>query len=217
MATKVLFVDDHEIFHDCVKALFDQQQDMEILAVAADGRAAVRMAKELSPDVVVMDISMPLLNGIDATRHIVSENPDAKVIALSMHSERKVILEILQAGAKGYVLKGSAFSELIMAIHSVAAGKIYLSPSIASVVLDDYLALTERRRSSGGNSLSSREREVLQLLAEGKSARQVAEILNLSVKTVETHRSQIMNKLDIHSLPELTKYAIREGLTSLSF
>ena len=217
MGIKVIFVDDHEIFHECVKALFDQQDDMEILAVAADGRTAVKMANELSPDVVVMDISMPSLNGIDATRMIVGENPRVKVVALSMHSERKVILDILQAGAKGYVLKESAFSELVMAIRSVAAGKIYLSPSIASVVLDDYLALAERRRSNCGNALSSREREVLQLLAEGKSARLIAETLNLSVKTIETHRAQIMNKLDIHSLPELTKYAIREGLTSLSF
>ena len=215
METGVVFVDDHEIFHECIRHLFDSREDMHMLGVANNGRAAVRLARELSPDVVVMDVTMPGLNGIDATQKIVSENPGVKVIALSMHSDCKVVLQVLKAGAKGYVLKECAFDELILAIQAVAKNKMYLSPKITGVILEDYINI------SGGDetasSLTNREREVLQLIAEGKSTKRIAEDLHLSVKTVETHRSQIMKKLNLNSLPELTKYAIREGLTSLLF
>ncbi len=211
----IIFVDDHEIFHECIRHLFDLQRNMQMLAVANNGRAAVKMARELSPDVVVMDISMPGLNGIDATRKILSENPRIKIIALSMHSERHIVQQILKAGARGYVLKDCAFEELITAIQAVIQENRYLSPKITSLVLEDYLRNGEKDSASG--TLSIREREVLQLLAEGKSTRQIAGELNLSAKTVETHRAQILRKLNLSNLAELIKYAVREGLTSLSF
>ncbi|MBE0597289.1 MAG: response regulator transcription factor [Desulfuromonadales bacterium] len=212
---RIIFVDDHEIFHECIRHLFDQQQHMQMLAVANNGRAAVRLARELVPDVVVMDISMPGLNGIDATRRILADNPKIKVIALSMHSDRTIIQQILQAGARGYVLKDCAFDELLMAIQAVMHQNMYLSPKITSVVLDDYLQREQAPAVSG--TLTVREREVLQLIAEGKSTRQIADELNVSVKTVETHRGQVMKKLNLHSLADLVKYAVREGLTTLSF
>ncbi len=214
MAIGVVFVDDHEIFHECIRHLFNTRDDMHMLGVANNGRTAIHLARDLSPDVVVMDISMPGLNGIDATQKIVSENPGIKVIALSMHSDCKVVLQVLKAGASGYVLKECAFDELIFAIQAVMDRKRYLSPKITSLILDDYLNLAEEVEPA---SLSTREREVLQLIAEGKSTRQIADDLNLSVKTIETHRSQIMKKLNVTSLAELTKYAVREGLTSLFF
>lgn len=212
---RIIFVDDHEIFHECIRHLFDQQETMTMLAVANNGRAAVRLARELSPDVVVMDISMPGLNGIDATRRILADNPKTRVIALSMHSDRTIIQQILKAGARGYVLKDCAFDELLTAIQAVMQHNMYLSPKITSVVLDDYLHRDPE--SDGSGTLSVREREVLQLIAEGKSTRQIADELNVSVKTVESHRAQVMKKLNLHSLADLVKYAVREGLTTLSF
>lgn len=209
----VIFVDDHEVFHACIRHLFDLQDNMKMLAVANNGRTAVKLARELSPDVVVMDISMPGLNGIDATSKILAENPDIKIIALSMHSERHIILQILRAGARGYVLKDSAFDELVTAIQAVVEGSMYLSPKITGVVLEDTLQRSEAPEST--TSLSVREREVLQLIAEGRSTREIADELNLSVKTIETHRAQIMKKLKIGTLAELIKYAVREGITSL--
>jgi DNA-binding NarL/FixJ family response regulator len=189
---------------------------MEVLAEAEDGRDAVRLVRKLSPQVVIMDVGMPDLNGIEATRQILQESPETKVIALSMHSDRRFVTNMLKAGASGYLLKDSAFEELATAIRVVMARKTYLSHEIAHVVVKDYV--------QGGGSkddpsvfsvLSPREREVLQLMAEGKTNRQIAETLNVSLKTVETHRQQIMNKLEIHNIVELTKYAIREGLASL--
>jgi DNA-binding NarL/FixJ family response regulator len=215
METGVVFVDDHEIFHECIRHLFNTREDMRMLGVANNGRAAIRLARDLSPDVVVMDISMPGLNGIDATQKIVSENPGIKVIALSMYSDCKVVLQVLKAGAKGYVLKECAFDELIFAIQSVVNNKMYLSPKITGLILEDYINISGE--DAGSLSLTSREREVLQLIAEGQSTRRIAENLHVSIKTIETHRSQIMKKLNLNSLPELTKYAIREGLTSLLF
>lgn len=215
MAIGVVFVDDHEIFHECIRHLFNARDDMRMLGVANNGRAAIQRVRELHPDVVVMDISMPGLNGIDATEKIVSENPQTKVIALSMHSDCKMVLQVLRAGAKGYVLKECAFDELITAIQAVVMNqKRYLSPKITSLILDDYLNLCQEEETS---ALSNREREVLQLIAEGKSTRQIAADLNLSIKTIESHRSQIMKKLNMNSLAELTKYAVREGLTTLFF
>lgn len=210
----VIFVDDHEVFHACIRHLFDLQDHMKMLAVANNGRSAVKLARELAPDVVVMDISMPGLNGIDATRRILAENPEIKIIALSMHSDRNIILQVLRAGAKGYVLKDSAFDELVTAIQAVCNHSMYLSPKITGLVLEDILHRGEE--DENGTSLSVREREVLQLLAEGRSTREIADELNLSIKTIETHRAQIMRKLKIGTLAELIKYALREGITSLS-
>jgi DNA-binding NarL/FixJ family response regulator len=196
--------------------LLEKEPDMAVVAEADDGRATVRLVREKSPEVVIMDVAMPDLNGIEATRQIVAEFPKIKVIALSMYADQRFVLNMLKAGASGYLLKDCAFEELIRAIRLVMAHKTYLSPGVTDIVVKDYTA--------GGNNssqpsvfsvLSPREREVLQLMAEGRTTSQIAGLLHVSVKTVETHRQQIMHKLKIHSVAELTKYAIREGLTSL--
>lgn len=215
MAIKVLFADDHEVFHECVKALFESHEKIHIVATAGDGRTTVRLAKELRPDVVVMDLTMPLLNGIDATRQILADNSGAKVLALSSHKDRKTILSVLRAGARGYIVKEAAVSELVQAIEAVAAGRMYLSPHIIDRVLDNLLVGDEEPESSPLDRLSSREREILQLLTEGKNSREIGELLSLSPKTVETHRHKAMQKLGVHSSSELVRMAIREGLTSL--
>jgi DNA-binding NarL/FixJ family response regulator len=167
------------------------------------------------PDIVVMDVSMPNLNGIEATRHIHREFPAVKVIALSMHSNRRFVGDMLKAGAAGYILKEGLFDELVQAIHAIENGDIYLSPRVTGVVVDDYVNRLSRTGDSLLATLTSREREVLQLVAEGKSTKQIASDLHVSIKTIEANRRQIMDKLDIHSIAELTKYAIREGLTTL--
>jgi DNA-binding NarL/FixJ family response regulator len=174
------------------------------------------MAQETEPDIVVMDVSMPDLNGIEATTQIIESVPDTRVIALSMHSDKRFVLGMLQAGAAGYLLKDCASQELANAIHQVAGGKKYLSPEITGVVIDDFLlGVSPGEALTVSSQLSAREREVLQLIAEGWSTKQIAAHLYVSVKTIETHRRQIMKKLDLHSIADLTKYAIREGLTSL--
>ena len=188
---------------------------MEVIGEAADGRAAVQMTHDMSPDVVVMDVGMPGLNGIEATRQIMNKEPDAKVVALSMHADRRFMGEMLKAGAKGYLLKDGAFEELANAIRSVVADKVYLSPRIADVVVDDYVRRQNGVEPSAFAKLTPREREVLQLMAEGRATKEIAMDLHVSIKTIETHRRQIMEKLQIYSVAELTKYAIREGLTSL--
>jgi DNA-binding NarL/FixJ family response regulator len=210
---KIILADDHKIVRQGLRTLLEQETDLEVMAEADDGRMAVRLARELSPQVVIMDVSMPDLNGIEATRQVLAECPGVKVIALSMHADRRFVMNMLKAGASGYLLKDSAFEELATAIRMVLNNKIYLSTEIANIVIKDYLQ-------GGGDEsvfsvLSPREREVLQLMAEGKSTRQIADHLNISIKTVETHRMQIMHKLEIYSVAELTKYAIREGLSSL--
>jgi two-component system, NarL family, response regulator NreC len=215
MKTRILIADDHKIIRDGLRALLEKQGDMEVIAEAEDGISAVKGALKASPDVVIMDIGMPGLNGIEATRQVVAGNRNIRVIALSMHTDRRFVLEMLEAGASGYLLKESAFEELASSIRTVMAGQPYLSPKITDVVIKEYLHNATKGESTVFKLLSAREREVLQLLAEGKGTRQIAALLNVSVKTVETHRQQIMEKLDIHSIAELTKYAIREGLTSL--
>lgn len=215
MKIRILLADDHKIIREGLKALIEKQPDMEVAAEAQDGLSTVRLAQKILPQIIIMDIGMPEMNGIDATRHIVSGNRDVKIIALSMHSDRRFVLEMLKAGASGYLLKDSAFEELVTAIHTVMAGQPYLSPKITDIVVKEYLHNLPKNDSNVFNILTGREREVLQLLAEGKSTKQIAQTLNLSVKTVETHRQQIMDKLQIRSVAELTKYAIREGITSL--
>jgi DNA-binding NarL/FixJ family response regulator len=215
MVIKILLADDHEIVREGLRNLLEKQEGFEVVAEAEDGLTAVKKAKKLSPDLVIMDIGMPDLNGIEATRQILAESPHIKIIALSMHSETRFVSEMLKAGASAYLLKDSAFEELIQAIQASRSNKIYLSPSIAEKVIKNYITSFPRERFSPFSILTQREREVIQLIAEGKSTKKVASLLFLSVKTVETHRQNIMEKLDLHSVAELTKYAIREGLTSL--
>jgi DNA-binding NarL/FixJ family response regulator len=188
---------------------------MEVVAEAENGRAAARLAAEMAPDVIIMDVTMPDLNGVEATKQILSKSPDIKIIALSMHSDTLFVTEMLKSGAAGYLLKDCAFEELTRAIRTVVDGKTYLSPSISGVVVEDYLHRLSKVDFSNSDVLTDREREVLQLMAEGNSTKQIALRLHISTKTVETHRRQIMGKLDIHTVAELTKYAIRKGLTSL--
>jgi DNA-binding NarL/FixJ family response regulator len=215
MSIKILLADDHKITRQGLRSLLEREADMQVVAEAEEGRTAVRLVRELLPRVVIMDVSMPDLNGMEATRQIVDAFPDVKIIALSMHSDALFVTEMLKSGASGYLLKDCAFEELTLAIRAVAAGKTYLSPAISGVVVNDYLHRVSKAESPRSANLSNREREVLQLLAEGNSTKQIALKLHISAKTVETHRRQIMDKLDIHSVAELTKYAIRKGFTSL--
>lgn len=198
-----------------LKSLLARESDLEVIGEADNGRHAVQYAKDLAPDVILMDLTMPEMNGIDATRRIVSECPGPRVLALSMHSDRRFIEEALAAGAQGFLLKDCAFDELVGAIREVVAGRFYLSPRIAGVVVRNFLGSRGRTAASPVARLSPREREVLQLIAEGKNTKEVAFTLDVSVKTIETQRSQIMKKLKTSSIAELTKYAIREGLTTL--
>jgi DNA-binding NarL/FixJ family response regulator len=215
MQIKIILADDHKIVRDGLRALIEKEPDMAVVAEACDGRTTVRKAKELMPHIIIIDISMPDLNGIEAARQIMSNTPNTKIIALSMHSDRRFVMNMLEAGAAGYLLKDSAFEELSMAIKTVLSGKPYLSPAIAGVVVEDVMRHSSQKTSRAKIELTPREREVLQLLAEGHTTKHIASQLNVSVKTVETHRRQVMEKLDTHSVAELTKYAIREGLTSL--
>ncbi|MDH5202517.1 MAG: response regulator transcription factor [Nitrospirota bacterium] len=214
MSIKILLADDHKIVREGLRSLLEKQPDMEVVAEAKDGRTIVELAMERLPNVVIMDIAMPGLNGIEATHKIIARTPGIKVVALTMHSDRRFIVEMLKAGATGYLLKDCAFEELTYAIRAVVANRTYISPQLADTVIKDYVRFFPNIDFSVFSLLTSREREVLQLLSEGKSTKQIASSLQLSVKTIETYRQQIMDKLDIHSIAELTKYAIREGLTT---
>ncbi|MFZ3137566.1 MAG: response regulator transcription factor [Thermodesulfovibrionales bacterium] len=215
MSIRILLADDHKIVRDGLRALLAKQSNMEVIAEAEEGRTAVELAKKLSPDVVIMDIAMHDINGIEATRKIIKKVPGVKVIALSMHSDRRFVGEMLKAGASGYLLKDCAFEELINAIRAVVANRNYLSQTISNNIIKDYAHILSKDNLSVYSILTPREREVLQSLAEGKSTKETAFMLQIGVRTVETFRQMIMNKLDIHSIAELTRYAIREGLTTL--
>ena len=215
MSIKVIIADDHKIMRDGLKSILEKQRDIEIIAEASDGRTSVELAIKLKPDVIIMDVAMPDMNGIEATRQIIEKSPKIKVIALSMHSDKQFILEMLNAGASGYLLKDCAFHELINAIHSVALNRSYLSPEIADIMIKEYKHVISKESLSVFSLLTSRERQVLQLIAEGKTTKEIAYTLKVSTKTIETYRQQIMYKLDIHSIAGLTKYAVREGLTSI--
>lgn len=211
---RVLLADDHTIVRQGLRALLDSQEDIEVVGEAEDGRQAFEKTKELVPDVVVIDITMPNLNGIEATRQIKKLNPEIKVLVLTVHDNEEYIHQILQAGASGYLLKESAVTDLVSAINAVKKGGIFLSPAISKVVVKDYIRHAEEGTGDFDslNILTNREREVLQLIAEGHTNREVAHLLKLSVKTVDVHRSHIMEKLNIHDVTGLVKYSIRKGL-----
>jgi DNA-binding NarL/FixJ family response regulator len=215
MGVRVLIADDHQIVRQGLRTLLEKEHDMQVVAEGDDGRATVRLVREKVPDVVIMDVAMPDLNGIEATRQIISEFPKIKVIALSMYADRRFVVNMLKAGASGYLLKECAFEELVRAIRLVLTHKTYLSPGVTDIVVKDYVQGAPPNEPSVFSVLSPREREVLQLMAEGKSTNQIAFCLHVSIKTIETHRQQVMHKLNIRSVAELTKYAIREGLTTL--
>jgi DNA-binding NarL/FixJ family response regulator len=215
MSIKILLADDHKLIREGLRALIAEQPNMTVVAEAEEGRTAVQLAAKLAPDVIIMDISMPGLNGIEATRQILEASSKSKVIALSMHIERRMILEMLNAGASGYLLKDCAFDEVTRAIETVMSESTYLSPKIADIIVQDYVHRIPQKDLSSLALLTAREREVLQLLAEGKKTQDIASTLHVSAKTVETYRQRIMDKLGIHSIAELTKFAIREGLIEL--
>jgi DNA-binding NarL/FixJ family response regulator len=213
MDMRVLLADDHDIVRAGLRSILLEIAEVEVIGEAQTGRQAVDMAREHSPDLVLMDISMPELNGLDAARQIIAVQPSPKVIAISMHADARFVNEALKAGVCGYVLKNRAGSELAPALAAVALGKMFLSPAVTGPIVEQYLRYELSMGSSALTVLSTREREVLQLLAEGKTSKEIAGILHVSVKTVEAQRGQIMNKLQIRTVAELTKFAIREGLT----
>jgi DNA-binding NarL/FixJ family response regulator len=214
LGIKVILCDDHKIFCEGLRFMLAGQPGIEVIATAPDGHAAVQLARDLAPDVMIIDIGMPNLNGIEATRKVIAENPSVRIIALSMHSDKRFVTEMFKAGASGYLLKDCDSEELISAIKAVMEDKSYITPAVAKTVINDYIKSIREENASVFSVLTAREREVLQILAEGKSTRQIAATLYVSEKTVETHRRQIMNKLEIHSVAGLIKYAIREGLTT---
>ena len=213
--TRILLVDDHAIIRQGLSSLLEKQPDIEVVGSVEDGRQAVDTVRQLAPDLVIMDISMPNLNGIDAARKITEEINGVKIIALSIHSSRHFVAEMLKAGASGYILKECLFDELVEAIKTVLNGGTYLSPKITGVVIDDYVKRLSTQYQPEGPVLTEREREVLQFLSEGKSTKQIAMQLHVSAKTIESNRRNIMDKLGINSVAELTKYAVREGITPL--
>ncbi len=208
--------DDHGIIRQGIRLLLEQEPDIEVVGEAGDGRQAMEEAKRLRPEVVIMDITMPNLNGVDATRRLVSQLPDTKVIALSIHSGRHFVADMLRAGASGYLLKECLADELVRAIRTVVAGQVYLSPAAAKAVVETYVKDAPSSASGRPAALTDREREVLQLVAEGKTTKQIALKLHVSNKAIEATRRRVMDKLGIYSIAELTKYAIRQGLTTIN-
>jgi len=216
MNIRVLLADDHQMVREGLRLLLEQQEGIHVVGEATDGLTAVALARELSPDIVVMDVTMPGLNGIDATRQIINEMKDTRVVALSVHSDKRYVMEMLKMGASGYLMKTSAFDELVQAIIAVANGQVYLSPRVAGYVVDAYRGKTkETEQTSAFSQLTPREREIVQLLAEGKSTKEIANQLVISQKTVDVHRQNTMEKLHLRNLADLVRYAIKEGLISL--
>jgi len=212
---RVLLADDHQLMRSGIRLMLERETDLSVVGEANDGREAVALAKSLRPDVVVMDIGMANLNGIEAAQQMTGDSPEIAVVMLSMHSDESYVLRALKAGARGYLLKDSAEADLIKAVHAVAGGKSFFSPAVSKVLLDDYVRKLRRSRTEDAyDLLTPREREVLQLIAEGKSNKDIANLLNLSVYTVESHRSNLMEKLNVRGLPELILYAVRKGIIS---
>jgi len=217
MAMRILLADDHAIIRDGLRSLLENCPDpeMEVVGEAENGRDAIERCNQLLPDIVIMDISMPNLNGIEATHLLTKSNPVLKILALSVHSRKNFVIQMLEAGAAGYILKESAFEEVLLAIRTIRDNKIYLSPEISGVVVERCVHSSEPVVTKDPIHLTAREKEILQLLAEGKSNKEIAMILHRSIKTVDMHRQKLMKKLDIHNLADLTKYALREGITTL--
>jgi two-component system response regulator NreC len=213
---RVVLADDHRMLREGIRALLERQDDIEVVGEAADGREAVRLVSQLCPDVVVMDVSMPLLNGIEATRQIRRDCPTARVLTLTVHESQDYVAQLLAAGASGYIIKRAGGDELVSAVRAVHRGEVFLHPSIARVVIQDYVQRLQAGQGlSAQDVLTDREREVLQLIAEGYTNREIADLLHLSIKTVQNHRSNIMRKLDLHDRGELIKYAIQQGIIHL--
>jgi len=215
MPTRTIVVDDHEIMREGICALLRRCDGIEMVGQAGDGRTAVELVKELHPNLVIMDIGMPKLNGIDATRQMILYRPDLKVMALSAHADSHIISQMITAGARGYMHKESAFSEMKEGIKIMLEGKTFLCSRISKIVFSDYINILTNTNSIEVDGLSLREREVLQLVAEGYTSKEIGKMIKLSPKTVETHREHIMHKLKIHSISGLTKYAVQKGLTTL--
>jgi len=212
---RILLADDHAVKRSELRVLLSQKQDFQVVGEASDGREAVALTESLRPDVVVMDLTMPNLNGTEASRQITTKHPDIAVVILSMHSDEAYVLRALKAGARGYLLKESAEADLVSAIHAVHHGKAFFSPAVSKVLVQDYVRqLQDKDIEDSYELLTARERELLQLIAEGKSNKEIANLLNLSVYTVETHRGNIMVKLGLHTVPELILYAVRKGVIS---
>jgi len=212
---RILLADDHAILRDGIRALFQDEPDMLVVGEAEDGHTALRLITELKPDVVVLDIGMPLLNGLDATRQIKRDHPRTRVLILTMHENEEYVRQVLASGAMGYILKDAAARELIDAIRAVYRGEAVLSPAITRLVIEDYLRWGDLQTNHHENDLSPREREILQLIAEGYTNKQIAEILFISIKTVQTHRTNLMSKLDLHDRGELIKYAIQKKIIEI--
>jgi len=216
MAIRIALCDDHQIIREGLRSLLEKQNDMSVVGEGINGLDAIRLARDNKPEIMVLDIAMPDLNGIAATRRIVEDFPKIKVLALSMHSDHHFVTEMLEAGASGYMLKDSAFSELTNAIRTIAAGGLFISPRLAGNVLEAFSnRIKPARKARRKVELSERESEILQMISEGKSSKDISGKLNISIKTVETHRQHIMRKVGSHNVAALTKFAIREGLTSL--
>jgi two-component system, NarL family, response regulator NreC len=213
MSIRILLADDHTVMRDGLRALLERQPDMAVVGEAADGRDCVRLAEEQQPDVVVMDIAMPNMNGIEATRRITTDNPRTAVVILSMHQDESYVLRALKSGAKGYLLKDSLRGDVLEAIRAVAQGRSFLTRKIGRMLQEDYVRqLSDRGLEDSYDLLTDREREILQLVAEGRQNKEVARLLNVSLTTVETHRMHILQKLGLHSVPELILYAVRKGI-----
>jgi DNA-binding NarL/FixJ family response regulator len=214
---RILIADDHGIVREGLKFLIGREADMEVVGEAEDGLTAAKLVKDLQPDVVIMDVSMPNLNGIEATRLILHETPGTRIVALSMYYNRSFVLDMLKAGAIGYMLKSYLFDELVRAIRAVAAGEHYLSPKVTAVLIENYINRIPGADGTSDGGLTDRERQILQMLTEGQSVKQIALRLHINSKTADANRRHIMNKVGIYNIAELTKYAIREGLTSAEF
>jgi two-component system response regulator NreC len=212
---RVLLADDHTLLRSGIRALLSDQPDIIVVGEAEDGRQAVKMAKQFRPDVVLMDIAMPMLNGLEATRQIKNSHPEINILVLTMYDHEEYFRQVLEAGASGYIIKRAAASDLVAAIRSVNKGEAVLSPSITRMVLEDYLRHENGNLEDDPNVLTPREREVLQLIAEGKTSREIAEIFNLSIKTIQSHRTSLMQKLDLHDRGDLIKYAIQKKIIEI--